>query len=810
MFELGRRTIRRNSLTRRRSRQTEDENTVVSQSRSLWNLRGRRSSNSNGQGENRESGGMFRQGIRRRTRGQGGNNSRAAPREQAVRIERSERRHLESEAVQGRRAASGLKRFFETLPSVLRGGFFPVVLCACLDLHTITLLPFWLCQILVSTVLSVCKNWLTQLAVSLKPCGRGYPRESSFYQGVVSAPKESICQLPLPFLSVPALLYLAISFGSIVYTMKAGNHRIYNRLMCTLYVLSGLAIFDDAFKTSFRANQFYEWHTRVGIGSVLFLQGILQGGWIALPRYTLFGFWKSAMILMFSCSIVLEAFQIGGQDTYTGRFILAFLLSFQVGMQRRFVNLRITKMFVLVKRLLGYFALVHWDHREALNKLEILLSLFVLVRHSLFGTRTRTWLLLRLIATFCLIFPYARASVWIFCSPFIRSCYLSLKLTCARACRTFVRSAETVLKVMMEDSWIKTAERTCLFVQLTLCVSFLVSFCIQVKGALKNNGAGIPFLGALGVTLGLLSSSIVFMACVQKEVSSNRSLLRRVNSHLSAVSAVLSKVVLRLLKLCQKLLFHFLVPLLRKSVAPALTRSAKPLFYAWEKPYVPFAASSLVLMLVFRYGESSILMNNTLSIIQVSYFGKNAYSMLGSFARHGVRGIGELVHDDFAQVSPFFGYFYYLHLLFLSWLRQEITAKDLYRIAILYATLIKVVIWPSTNSLWQVATRSFLLEIVYLITSNRVRNRTGGLRGAHVGDFFVKIVNNAQFSGKYYKSPDCPICLDDFDDDGSVAVLPCGHGYHSACINAALGNSPLCPVCRAPVHAFDIVLRKLF
>ena len=32
------------------------------------------------------------------------------------------------------------------------------------------------------------------------------------------------------------------------------------------------------------------------------------------------------------------------------------------------------------------------------------------------------------------------------------------------------------------------------------------------------------------------------------------------------------------------------------------------------------------------------------------------------------------------------------------------------------------------------------------------------------------------------KNPNCAICLDDFKDDYYVRVLPCHHGYCTACI----------------------------
>lgn len=47
-----------------------------------------------------------------------------------------------------------------------------------------------------------------------------------------------------------------------------------------------------------------------------------------------------------------------------------------------------------------------------------------------------------------------------------------------------------------------------------------------------------------------------------------------------------------------------------------------------------------------------------------------------------------------------------------------------------------------------------------------------------------------------YLKPECSICLEKFLDDEKVAVLPCGHLFHCACINHALTIKNVCPVCK--------------
>lgn len=49
-----------------------------------------------------------------------------------------------------------------------------------------------------------------------------------------------------------------------------------------------------------------------------------------------------------------------------------------------------------------------------------------------------------------------------------------------------------------------------------------------------------------------------------------------------------------------------------------------------------------------------------------------------------------------------------------------------------------------------------------------------------------------------YSQPTCPICLEDFESGVSeIRELPCGHIYHSECIDTFLSqNSSLCPMCK--------------
>jgi len=48
----------------------------------------------------------------------------------------------------------------------------------------------------------------------------------------------------------------------------------------------------------------------------------------------------------------------------------------------------------------------------------------------------------------------------------------------------------------------------------------------------------------------------------------------------------------------------------------------------------------------------------------------------------------------------------------------------------------------------------------------------------------------------------CCICIEDFETNESTKVLPCGHGYHPACIDEWLqGHSDKCPMCKRSIFS---------
>ncbi|KAG6505883.1 hypothetical protein ZIOFF_031193 [Zingiber officinale] len=49
----------------------------------------------------------------------------------------------------------------------------------------------------------------------------------------------------------------------------------------------------------------------------------------------------------------------------------------------------------------------------------------------------------------------------------------------------------------------------------------------------------------------------------------------------------------------------------------------------------------------------------------------------------------------------------------------------------------------------------------------------------------------------------CAICIDDFEATSVLSVMPCGHSFHSACLDEWLVRSNLCPLCRFSLPAVN-------
>jgi len=59
------------------------------------------------------------------------------------------------------------------------------------------------------------------------------------------------------------------------------------------------------------------------------------------------------------------------------------------------------------------------------------------------------------------------------------------------------------------------------------------------------------------------------------------------------------------------------------------------------------------------------------------------------------------------------------------------------------------------------------------------------------------------------KDAQCPICLESFEDDDTIAILPCegGHMFHAACIKTWLSKRDSCPLCQ---HSLRPLTQKYY
>ena len=51
-----------------------------------------------------------------------------------------------------------------------------------------------------------------------------------------------------------------------------------------------------------------------------------------------------------------------------------------------------------------------------------------------------------------------------------------------------------------------------------------------------------------------------------------------------------------------------------------------------------------------------------------------------------------------------------------------------------------------------------------------------------------------------YKEKECPICLNDYEDDDTVIVLKCCHYFHNTCFEESFKNQKKCSMCRIKLN----------
>lgn len=54
---------------------------------------------------------------------------------------------------------------------------------------------------------------------------------------------------------------------------------------------------------------------------------------------------------------------------------------------------------------------------------------------------------------------------------------------------------------------------------------------------------------------------------------------------------------------------------------------------------------------------------------------------------------------------------------------------------------------------------------------------------------------------KDFNMHSCSICIESFQDDESIKILPCFHQFHSKCVDDWLLRKSICPVCKFDIES---------
>lgn len=65
---------------------------------------------------------------------------------------------------------------------------------------------------------------------------------------------------------------------------------------------------------------------------------------------------------------------------------------------------------------------------------------------------------------------------------------------------------------------------------------------------------------------------------------------------------------------------------------------------------------------------------------------------------------------------------------------------------------------------------------------------------------FIKSLKIKKSTCKRVEKEDCPICLNDFEDDEEVCFLDCTHKFHHNCIVQWVREKNTCPLCRRKLY----------
>ncbi|KAJ1941390.1 hypothetical protein FBU59_003512 [Linderina macrospora] len=95
-----------------------------------------------------------------------------------------------------------------------------------------------------------------------------------------------------------------------------------------------------------------------------------------------------------------------------------------------------------------------------------------------------------------------------------------------------------------------------------------------------------------------------------------------------------------------------------------------------------------------------------------------------------------------------------------------------------------------------------MLMMAFIYVLYRLRLRQHRLRDLAPTDVVNGLPTKTFYHSKYREGEpeECAICLDDFDDEDELRILPCRHQYHVKCIDRWLTTrKKFCPICKQNV-----------
>ncbi|KAJ2002236.1 hypothetical protein GGI04_003423 [Coemansia thaxteri] len=95
-----------------------------------------------------------------------------------------------------------------------------------------------------------------------------------------------------------------------------------------------------------------------------------------------------------------------------------------------------------------------------------------------------------------------------------------------------------------------------------------------------------------------------------------------------------------------------------------------------------------------------------------------------------------------------------------------------------------------------------MLMMGFIYVLYRLRLRQHRLRDLAPADLVNSLPIKTFYHSKYREGDpaECAICLDDFDDEDELRILPCKHQYHVKCIDRWLTTrKKFCPICKQNV-----------